>query len=120
MILDQSACMSAIRNFEDSTWVTMRQKRPLPHDKSPLLALPQNKMGCSWAGHAECATLDCVLLLQDPMTRPLQLQCKHAFCEACITEWLERELTCPMCRTQIKAPGNEFKSGSISLFPQIL
>lgn len=58
--------------------------------------------------------------MQDPMTRPLQLQCKHAFCEACITEWLERELTCPMCRTQIKAPGNEFKSGSISLFPQIL
>lgn len=37
-------------------------------------------------------------LVQDGLTRPVQLGCRHAFCEECIGEWLERERTCPMCR----------------------
>lgn len=57
--------------------------------------------------------------LQEAMTKPLQLACDHTFCEACITEWLEREPTCPMCRSKVKAPNMMYKDGSVSLLPQL-
>ena len=27
--------------------------------------------------------------------------CGHAFCKGCIREWLESNMACPMCRTQV-------------------
>ena len=29
---------------------------------------------------------------------PLSLQCGHKFCEACISEWMRHNNTCPVCR----------------------
>jgi hypothetical protein len=36
-----------------------------------------------------------------PTTRPLALACGHAFCEPCITRWLARHDTCPICRAPV-------------------
>ena len=41
---------------------------------------------------------DCCSICQDTMSQPLKLRCKHIFCEECIGEWLERDITCPLCR----------------------
>jgi hypothetical protein len=35
----------------------------------------------------------------DPMTKPLHTECDHTFCETCIMDWLQRDATCPFCRT---------------------
>ncbi|EFJ47425.1 hypothetical protein VOLCADRAFT_92125 [Volvox carteri f. nagariensis] len=36
---------------------------------------------------------------QQQQRRPLVLPCGHAFCELCITQWLEqKKVTCPICR----------------------
>lgn len=38
------------------------------------------------------------------------LNCKHAFHANCITEWLERSNTCPICRTVFLVEGNTSKA----------
>jgi len=32
----------------------------------------------------------------------VELQCEHKFHSACITEWLQKELTCPNCRSPLE------------------
>ncbi len=44
--------------------------------------------------------------LQEKMTNPLSLACTHIFCEKCISEWFERNRTCPLCRAVVKTAGN--------------
>lgn len=31
--------------------------------------------------------------------RVMLLQCHHVFHEACLREWFQRSVTCPLCRT---------------------
>eukprot|EP01025_Chloroclados_australasicus_P017360 TRINITY_DN18836_c0_g1_i1.p1 TRINITY_DN18836_c0_g1~~TRINITY_DN18836_c0_g1_i1.p1 ORF type:complete len:453 (+),score=43.61 TRINITY_DN18836_c0_g1_i1:188-1546(+) len=51
---------------------------------------------------------------------PTKLECGHIFCEDCIMEWLERDRTCPMCRSNIKPPGlKSFGDGQTTILPQI-
>lgn len=41
------------------------------------------------------------------LEEPLQAAgCEHAFCRACITEWLSRQPTCPVDRSAITSPNN--------------
>jgi len=40
----------------------------------------------------------CSGVLEEPLQAP---QCEHAFCAACINEWLTRQPTCPVDRNQI-------------------
>jgi hypothetical protein len=42
---------------------------------------------------------------QDTARAPVQLPCRHAFCEDCIDRWLERERTCPLCRAVVPDAG---------------
>eukprot|EP00884_Botryococcus_braunii_P021060 jgi/Botrbrau1/7638/Bobra.0159s0084.1 len=59
-------------------------------------------------------------ICQDPMTTPVKLHCKHMFCNSCITEWLTREPTCPMCRAEIRPAGlRSFGDGATALLPQV-
>ena len=45
---------------------------------------------------------ECSICYDNPKDNmPLTLQCEHSFCEVCIVEWLEREQTCPICRSQV-------------------
>jgi hypothetical protein len=53
----------------------------------------------------ECAANtanDCPICYETPR-KPVTLRCQHIFCEVCITEWLDREKTCPICRIQIES-----------------
>ncbi|KAI3788499.1 hypothetical protein L2E82_01267 [Cichorium intybus] len=63
---------------------------------------------------------DVCAICQEKMHAPLMLRCKHIFCEECVSEWLERERTCPLCRAVVKSENvRSFVDGSTSLFFQL-
>eukprot|EP00753_Platysulcus_tardus_P010604 PLAT289.1.p1 GENE.PLAT289.1~~PLAT289.1.p1 ORF type:complete len:442 (-),score=170.70 PLAT289.1:612-1901(-) len=51
------------------------------------------------AGQADCP------ICTEEMEGPLQLHCGHLFCEACVSQWLERNHTCPVCRAHVQGGG---------------
>ncbi|KAI4355956.1 hypothetical protein L6164_000012 [Bauhinia variegata] len=66
------------------------------------------------------ATGDLCAICQEKMHAPILLRCKHIFCEDCVSEWFERERTCPLCRALVKpADLRSFGDGSTSLFFQL-
>lgn len=63
---------------------------------------------------------DLCAICQEKMHAPILLSCKHIFCEDCVSEWFERERTCPLCRAVVKpAELRSFGDGSTSLFYQM-
>ncbi|KAJ7965175.1 RING finger and transmembrane domain-containing protein [Quillaja saponaria] len=74
-----------------------------------------------------CATLeqvneagDLCAICQEKMHSPILLCCNHIFCEECVSEWFERERTCPLCRALVKpADLRTFGDGSTSLLFQL-
>ncbi|KAJ8484590.1 hypothetical protein OPV22_017075 [Ensete ventricosum] len=63
---------------------------------------------------------DLCAICQEKMHAPILLHCKHIFCEDCVSEWFERERTCPLCRALVKpADLRSFGDGSTSLFFQL-
>ncbi|XP_034688538.1 E3 ubiquitin-protein ligase RNFT1-like isoform X1 [Vitis riparia] len=63
---------------------------------------------------------DLCAICQEKMHAPILLRCKHIFCEDCVSEWFERERTCPLCRALVKpADIRSYGDGSTSLFFQI-
>uniref|UniRef100_A0A0D6R5Y2 RING-type domain-containing protein n=1 Tax=Araucaria cunninghamii TaxID=56994 RepID=A0A0D6R5Y2_ARACU len=63
---------------------------------------------------------DLCAICQEKMHAPILLRCKHIFCEDCVSEWFERERTCPLCRAVVKqAELISFGDGSTSLFFQL-
>ncbi|KAL1819944.1 hypothetical protein DCAR_0416249 [Daucus carota subsp. sativus] len=59
-------------------------------------------------------------ICQEKMHVPVQLCCKHVFCEDCVSEWFERERTCPLCRALVRAADMwSYGDGSTSLFFQL-
>ncbi|XP_075975822.1 E3 ubiquitin-protein ligase RNFT2 isoform X2 [Anticarsia gemmatalis] len=40
-------------------------------------------------------------ICHDDYTTPVRLGCSHIFCELCISAWLDREHTCPLCRAKV-------------------
>ncbi|XP_021767510.1 RING finger and transmembrane domain-containing protein 2-like [Chenopodium quinoa] len=63
---------------------------------------------------------DMCAICQEKMHAPILLRCKHIFCEGCVSEWFERERTCPLCRALVKpADLKSFGDGSTSLFFQL-
>ncbi|KAL2555886.1 RING/U-box superfamily protein [Forsythia ovata] len=63
---------------------------------------------------------DLCAICQEKMHVPILLRCKHIFCEDCVSEWFERERTCPLCRALVRpADLRSFGDGSSSLFFQL-
>lgn len=63
---------------------------------------------------------DLCAICQEKMHAPILLCCKHIFCEDCVSEWFERERTCPLCRALVRpADLRSFGDGSTSLFFQL-
>ncbi|KAH0470991.1 hypothetical protein IEQ34_000714 [Dendrobium chrysotoxum] len=63
---------------------------------------------------------DLCAICQEKMHVPILLRCKHIFCEDCVSEWFDRERTCPLCRALVKPAGlRSFGDGSTSLFFQL-
>ncbi|XP_072163412.1 E3 ubiquitin-protein ligase RNFT2-like [Diadema setosum] len=57
-------------------------------------------------------------ICQDTFQEPIQLACKHIFCEDCVALWFDRERTCPMCRAQI-ASAPTWRDGSTAMSIQL-
>lgn len=70
------------------------------------LALKQGSHAGKSLSDAELgqASSQCTICHED-IRNPLQLSCSHVFCDECISEWLERERTCPNCRTVVQPLG---------------
>ncbi|KAM6581981.1 hypothetical protein CsatB_008983 [Cannabis sativa] len=63
---------------------------------------------------------DLCAICQEKMHAPILLRCKHIFCEDCVSEWFERERTCPLCRAMVKPPDlRTFGDGSTNLLFQL-
>ncbi|CAK8533469.1 unnamed protein product [Lathyrus sativus] len=63
---------------------------------------------------------DLCAICQEKMHAPILLCYKHIFCKDCVSEWFERERTCPLCRALVKpADLRSFGDGSTSLFFQL-
>ncbi|XP_049396723.1 uncharacterized protein LOC125860746 [Solanum stenotomum] len=63
---------------------------------------------------------DLCAICQEKMHAPILLRCKHLFCEDCVSEWFERERTCPLCRALVRpADLRSFGDGSTSLYFQL-
>ncbi|KAI3800047.1 hypothetical protein L1987_35354 [Smallanthus sonchifolius] len=63
---------------------------------------------------------DVCAICQEKMQSPILLRCKHIFCEDCVSEWFERERTCPLCRALVRpADIQSFGDGSTSMFFQL-
>ncbi|ONM29780.1 Zinc finger, C3HC4 type family protein [Zea mays] len=87
-----------------------------------LRALSHKDFHCgSYATSEQVAVAgDLCAICQEKMHVPILLRCKHVFCEDCVSEWFERERTCPLCRALVKpADLRSFGDGSTSLFFQL-
>ncbi|XP_022873814.1 RING finger and transmembrane domain-containing protein 2-like [Olea europaea var. sylvestris] len=63
---------------------------------------------------------DLCAICQEKMHVPILLRCKHIFCEDCVSEWFDRERTCPLCRALVRpADLRSYGDGSTSLFFQL-
>jgi hypothetical protein len=63
---------------------------------------------------------NCCPICQDAYREPTKLTCGHIFCNDCLSEWFERERTCPMCRAAVGPASKKFKSfsdGRTPIFP---
>lgn len=59
-------------------------------------------------------------ICQEKMHIPVLLRCKHMFCEDCVSEWFERERTCPLCRALVRPEDiRSYSDGSTNLFYQL-
>ncbi|XP_073017394.1 LOW QUALITY PROTEIN: uncharacterized protein [Primulina eburnea] len=76
--------------------------------------------GCYATSEQVNAAGDLCAICQEKMHAPILLRCKHIFCEDCVSEWFERERTCPLCRALVKpADLRSYGDGSTSLLCQL-
>lgn len=68
---------------------------------------PVTKEECQEAGATECVV--CYESLNPDHS--VALPCSHFFCESCLSEWCERERSCPLCRSAVQA---NFDNGGLS------
>ncbi|XP_066244979.1 E3 ubiquitin-protein ligase RNFT2-like isoform X2 [Euwallacea similis] len=57
-------------------------------------------------------------ICHDNYDTPVLLQCRHIFCESCVSTWFDREQTCPLCRAKI-VDDPSWRDGSTSYFIQL-
>ncbi|XP_018425287.1 PREDICTED: RING finger and transmembrane domain-containing protein 1 [Nanorana parkeri] len=68
------------------------------------------------ASNRQCSEVDDICAIcQAEFKKPTVLLCQHIFCQECISLWLNREKTCPMCRTAISSHIHKWKDGATSL-----
>ncbi|KAM6465080.1 E3 ubiquitin-protein ligase RNFT1 [Liasis olivaceus] len=67
------------------------------------------------ANKRQCAEADDLCsICQAEFQKPVVLLCQHIFCEECIALWLNREKTCPLCRTVLSSHINKWYDGATS------
>uniref|UniRef100_A0A914HWI5 RING-type domain-containing protein n=1 Tax=Globodera rostochiensis TaxID=31243 RepID=A0A914HWI5_GLORO len=64
---------------------------------------------------AECGQSEqCTICFSD-FRVPIKLKCSHIFCTECIRTWLDREVTCPICRAVVTRQDNHYRNGDSML-----
>lgn len=58
--------------------------------------------------NAECAICLRDQALGDTVSK---LPCGHIFCPGCVTDWLKRNCTCPVCRYELETDNTKFEAG---------
>ncbi|XP_063979584.1 E3 ubiquitin-protein ligase RNFT1-like isoform X2 [Diachasmimorpha longicaudata] len=58
-------------------------------------------LGSSPSKEQLAASGNTCVICHEEFSTPVQLHCKHIFCEPCVSIWLDRERTCPLCRSPI-------------------
>ncbi|CAF0821131.1 unnamed protein product [Rotaria sordida] len=53
-------------------------------------------------------------ICQSEYQDPIMLTCKHIFCEECVSSWLDRNATCPLCRCKLPIGESNFRDGFTS------
>uniref|UniRef100_T1E4G2 E3 ubiquitin-protein ligase RNFT1 n=1 Tax=Crotalus horridus TaxID=35024 RepID=T1E4G2_CROHD len=62
---------------------------------------------------------DLCAICQAEFQKPVVLLCQHIFCDECIALWLNREKTCPLCRTVLSTHVNKWYDGATSAQLQV-
>jgi hypothetical protein len=65
---------------------------------------------------------DCPICYDRPHHPVTLSECEHLFCEVCISEWLEKEKTCPVCRKEVKLTDHwgSIKEQASNVFPILI
>jgi len=67
-------------------------------------------------------TPDCPVCY-DNHVKPVTLDCQHIFCEVCISEWLDKEKTCPVCRSEVRSTSpilSSMREASAASYPLLV
>uniref|UniRef100_G1TW05 Ring finger protein, transmembrane 2 n=1 Tax=Oryctolagus cuniculus TaxID=9986 RepID=G1TW05_RABIT len=84
----------------------------------PLPCLEQN-YGVRATGQQCTEAGDICAICQAEFRDPLILLCQHVFCEECLCLWLDRERTCPLCRSVAVDTLRCWKDGATSAHFQV-
>ncbi|XP_071697335.1 uncharacterized protein [Rutidosis leptorrhynchoides] len=99
--------------------ISVVQKVRLVLAASKALSRKELHYGLSASTEQVTAAGDLCAICQEKLHSPIVLRCKHIFCEECVSEWFDRERTCPLCRALVKpADIKSYSDGSTSLFFQ--
>ncbi|XP_049871007.1 RING finger and transmembrane domain-containing protein 2 isoform X2 [Pectinophora gossypiella] len=74
-----------LRLFKNATWMLLQSV----------------SLGTKPTGEQLLSAGDSCPICHDDYTTPVRLGCSHIFCELCISAWLDREHTCPLCRAKV-------------------
>ncbi|KAM3959762.1 E3 ubiquitin-protein ligase RNFT2 [Aphomia sociella] len=74
-----------LRLFKNATWTLLQSVN----------------LGTKPTGEQLLSAGDSCPICHDDYTTPVRLGCSHIFCELCISAWLDREHTCPLCRAKV-------------------
>ena len=65
--------------------------------------------------------IDCSICLSNiEKSNDCLTNCNHFFCKECLNKWLKHNLTCPMCRVEIKNYTNEGEMTLLINIPNIV
>ncbi|XP_061705204.1 E3 ubiquitin-protein ligase RNFT2 [Cydia pomonella] len=84
-----------IRLFKNATWTMLQSVN----------------FGTKPTSEQVLAAGDACSICHDDFKTPVRLSCSHIFCEPCISEWFDREHTCPLCRASVE-DGHAWRNGS--------
>lgn len=134
-------CWSRRRLSNLPSWIQRTLSPCMPGKFKPSLkwwdCLSEHQLACAFIDALFCVftyILKPIYLATDPylwtvlfetQTRPTWLSCalppspQHMFCDECISLWLNREKTCPLCRTVIADSVHKWKDGATSMHLQI-
>ncbi|KAL3125318.1 hypothetical protein niasHT_006261 [Heterodera trifolii] len=69
----------------------------------------------SLASEAECGQGEQCTICFSNFRAPIKLKCSNIFCAESIRTWLDREVTCPICRAVVTREDNHFSNGDSML-----